>query len=175
MSGRAAVRTAIATYLEAASVPYLGSVFPARPVIIEEQDYVQTMQGTAITQSDHGSSCVAVVNITSDKRQRRADVGRGAVNDTWIHMIALELFFASTSGEAVAAQEDYDAVVDALVVAIRANANPGGAATVWSAGEFAYGVDHTQEEPYTSEDGMTVLINGVIRFEAWEYVAGTGV
>ncbi len=36
-------------------------------------------------------------------------------------------------------------------------------------------VEHEQTQPYTSADGMTVLINGTIRFEAWEWLAGTNV
>lgn len=173
--GRAAVRTAVADYISGLGVSYLGTVFPARPVIADETAYMQTMSGTAIAQSAHGSTCIAVVNIPSDRRQRVADVGRGAVNDTDIHEIALELFFASTGGDAQGAQEDYDTVVDGLVVGIRANATPGGASVVWSAGEFEYGVQHAQEQPTTSEDGLTVVIWGVIRFEAWEFLAGTGV
>lgn len=173
--GRAAVRTAIQSYIQGLGVNYLGTVHPARPTILQEADYEQTMAGKATAASDNGSACVAVVNIPSDLRQRRADTGRGAVNDSNIHQIALELFFASTGGDAVAAQEDYDSIVDALFIGIRANATPGGASVVWSAGEFQAGVAHNQTEPYTSDDGLTILINGVIRFEAWEWIKGTGV
>lgn len=173
--GRAQVRTAVQGYLQGLGVPYLGTVYPARPTILQETDYEQTMSGVAVASSSNGSACVAVVNIPSDLRQRRADTGRGAVTDTNIHQIALELFFASTGGDAVSAQEDYDSVVDGLTVGIRANATPGGSAVVWSAGEYKAGVAHDQTQPYSSDDGLTVLINGVIRFEAWEWVAGVDV
>jgi hypothetical protein len=169
--GRAAVRAALQSYLQDAGIPYLGTVFAARPVIIEEQDYNETLSGMAVAQSPSGSSCVAVVNLPHDKRERRADTGRGAVNDTDIHDIVLELFFASSSGDAIAAQQDYDEVVDALIVAIRANATPGGSAVIWSEGEYAFGVVHDQEEPYSTADGLSILINGVLRMQAWEWIA----
>ena len=46
-------------------------------------------------------------------------------------------------------------------------------ATVWSAGEYTYGVKHQQMLAYLSEEGTAVLINGVIRFEAWEQDVGS--
>lgn len=179
--GRAAVRKAVATALTTAKITYVGTVYPARPVILEEQDYIQTMNGEAVALSAAGSSAVLVVNIPTDKRQRRADTGRGAVQDTDIHDVAIEIFFASTPSSSlaqdagVAAQQDYDAIVDSLTVYIRNNPTLGTPTTVWSAGEYAAGVAHTQTEPYTSADGLTVLINGTVRAEVWEWVSGTGV
>lgn len=173
--GRLQVRLAVQAAIQGAGVPYLGTVYPARPTIVSEYDYIQTMSGQAVAASDNGSACVAVVNIPSDRRVRQADVGRGAVQDLDIHQIALELFFASTGAKAVAAQEDYDSIVDAITVFVRNNATLGDPTVVWSAGEFTAGVAHEQGEPYTSEDGLTILINGVIRFEADEWLAGQGV
>lgn len=180
--GRAAIRTAVATALTGAAITYVGTVYPARPVIANEQDYVQTMSGQAIALSPAGSSAIVVVNLPGpDKRMRRADTGRGAVNDTNIHPVALEIFFASTPSSSltqdagIAAQQDYDAVVDSLVTYIRNHPTLTAPATVWSAGEYTAGVTHTQIQPYTSADGLTILIDGVVRFEAWEWVVGTGV
>ncbi len=174
--GRAAVRSAIQSCLQGAQIPYLGTVWPARPVITDEDSYTQTMSGQAIAESPSGSACIAVVNLPSDRRVRRADVGRGAVDDTNVHDVALELFFASSGGNAapqgIEAQQDYDSIVDALTVAIRANPTPEG---IWSVGEFTAGVTHEQSTPFQSEDGMTVLIAGLLRFEAWEWVSGVGV
>jgi hypothetical protein len=177
--GRLAVRTAVANALTAADITYVGTVYPARPVILEEQDYVQTMSGEAIALSPDGSSAVLVVNLPGmDKRERRAFVGRPAVNDTNIIPVAVEIFFASTPGYAltqaagISAQEDYDAIVDALVVYIRHNPVMSAPTVVWSAGEYTAGVTHAQEQPYTSTDGLTVLINGTVRFEAWQWISG---
>lgn len=174
--GRVAVRQAVTETITAAAIDYVGTVFPARPVIAEEQDYSQTLSGMAVEQSAYGSSCLVVVNMPGrDKRMRRTLTGRGHVDDTNIHPIVLELFFASTSGEGIPAQQDYDSIVDALFVTIRNNPVMSAPDTVWSAGEYTAGVTHDQEQPYSSDDGLTILINGVIRFEAWEWIAGTNV
>lgn len=170
--GRLAVRQAVQSALQSAGLTYVGTVFPARPVIATETDYVQTMTGQAIEESSNGSACILVVNIPSDRRTRYGDVGRATVADWNIHTIAVELFFASPAGDGVAAQEDYDAVVDSLVTYVRSDPTLTAPATIWSAGEYTYGVQHDQEQPFTSEDGLTVLINGVVRFEAWEQDVG---
>jgi len=125
------------------------------------------MSGMAIETSDAGSCCMIVVNMPRDKRRRIAVQGRGSVDDMNKHSIVLELFFACTSGKGLSAQDDYDSIVDALFIAIRANPTPGGSAVVWSAGEFDAGVAHDQSQPYTDDDGLTILINGGIKYEAW--------
>ena len=168
---RLAVREAIASFLAEAGVEYVGIVYEARPEIINEQDYEANRMGEAVS-SASGSSAVLVVNLPSDNRKRRADTGRGAVNDSRIYKAAVEIFFASTAGNAVKAQEDYDVIVDGIVNGIRADATLGAPGTVWSAGEYDDGVDHVQGEPYTDADGMTVFIPGVVHFEAWEWIAG---
>lgn len=173
--GRAAVRTAIQKFIQTAGITYVGTVYAARPTISQEQDYAQTMNGKAVPGSANGSNCVIVVNITDDIRTRVADQGRGAVNDTDVHDVALELWFASTGGTAIKAQQDYDSIVDGLVKTIRDNALLGTSTAIWSAGEFKFGVRHSQGEAYSTEDGLVVSIDGVIRFEAWGYEAGTGV
>lgn len=168
--GRAAVREAVAEFFSETGLPYVGLVHKARPEIITEVDYERNRMGEAV-QSENGSSAVLVVGIPSDVRRRRADTGRGAVNDAWIHDVAVEVFFASSSGNGVKAQEDYDAVVDGIVEAVRSNATMNSTA-VWSAGEYEQGVEHQQAEPYTDADGMTVFIFGAVKFQAWEWVAG---
>lgn len=173
--GRVAVRNAIQAQIQGLGIPYLGSVYAARPVILEEQAYVQTMSGLAVPSSANGSSCVVVVNMPNDHRERIADTGRGTVQDTDIHKVVLELFFASVGGDGVSAQLDYDSIIDALIIAIRANPTPGGASVVWSAGEFASGVDHEQGQPLSSADGLTIFIVGTIRYDAYEWLAGSGV
>jgi hypothetical protein len=168
--GRVAVRSAVAAYLTNAALPFVGTVYPARPVVLSESAYEQTMIGEAVALTQGGSSAVLVVNIPSDERSRRADTGRGAVNDTRIHQVALELWFASMAGDGIRAQSDYDGIVDAIVVLIRADATMGG--LVWSAGEYTAGIHHEHAAPYTDADGTVVQIPGVIRFEVWEWAAG---
>lgn len=169
--GRQAVRTSVAEYFANANLRFVGTVFPARPEITNEQDYETNRLKEAVP-SENGSSAVLVVNIPTDDRQRKADTGRGAVNDTWIHKIAMEVFFASTGGAAVKAQEDYDAIVDSMADLVRANAVLGAPGTVWSAGEYEHGIQHKQGAPFTDEDGMTIFISGEVAFEAWEWLSG---
>lgn len=174
--GRAEVRAGVVTTLEnavtAGTLPYVGTIFPARPTIATESAYVQTMQGQAIQESANGSACVVVVNILWDTRNRYANVGRAYVADWAKHRVELELFFASMAGDGVAAQEDYDAIYDALEKIIRANPTMSAPASVWSAGEYRYGVQHQQSTPYNPEESTAVLIDGVVRFEAWEDAIG---
>lgn len=172
--GRVAIRSAVQALIQGAGIDYVGTVYPARPTILQEADYEQTMSGQATAESANGSACVIVVNLPADERLRRADTGRSFVNDTNIHDVTLELWFASTGGDAVAAQQDYDAIVDALFILVRENPTPGGSTVVWSAGEYEP-IVHKQGEPYTSEDGLTVLINSTFSFKAWAWDAGQGV
>jgi hypothetical protein len=168
---RLAMRQAIAAFISEADLEYVGQVYAARPEVIPEQAY-ETNRLAEAAASEAGSSAVLVVNLTADNRQRRADTGRGAVNDSRIYKVVIELFFACTSGEAVKAQEDYDVIVDGIVNLIRENATLGAPGTVWSAGEYTAGVDHQQGEPYTDADGMVVFIPGHVSFESWEWIAG---
>ena len=177
--GRLDVRRAITTAITAANLPYVGTVYPARPVILDEQDYAQTLSGEAIATTAGGSSAVLVVNMPDDARTRYADVGRGAVADFDIHVIGLEIFFASNPASAttqvpagIQAQYDYDTIVDELVEFIRENPTMSAPDAVWSAGEYRYGVKHSQEQPYTSEDGLFILISGLVKFEAWDQIIG---
>jgi hypothetical protein len=165
------MREAITAFLQEANIEYVGIVYPARPEIINEQDYESNRLAEAVA-SENGSSAVLVVNLPSDVRQRKADTGRGAVNDQITYKAVLEVFFACTSGEATKAQEDYDQTVDAIVTAIRENATLGAPGTVWSAGEYEQGVAHDQSLPRTDADGMTILIPGVVRFDSMSWVSG---
>lgn len=176
--GRYEARVAIQQAIQGANIPFVGTVFPARPTIVQEEDYDQTIFGQYVQPSVNGSTAVIIVNMPgNDKRMRRADVGRGAVNDTWIMPVILEIFFASTGGDATQAQMDYDQIVDALVIFIRNNAtmNVDNGAVVWSAGEFTYGVQHQMSEPLTDDDGLTVFIVGGVKYECWQWLAGQGV
>lgn len=169
--GRQAVRTAVAEYFANANLEFVGKVYSARPEIATELDYETNRLNEAVP-SVNGSSTILVVNIPTDARTRRADTGRGAVNDTNIHKIEMELFFASTGGAAVAAQEDYDAIVDDMFDLIRANAVLGAPGTIWSAGEYEHGITHQQSAPFTDADGLVVFISGAVSFEAWEFISG---
>lgn len=171
MSGRLAMREAIQAFLEGLGLENVGTVYAARPEILPEQAYEANRMGEAV-ESAAGSSAVLVVNLPEDTRRRRADTGRGAVNDSRLYKAAVEVWFASTGGEAVQAQKDYDGIIDGIVDGIRSDATLGNPDVVWSAGEYDDGVEHVQGQPYTDADGLTVFIAGVVRFEAWSWLAG---
>jgi hypothetical protein len=168
---RLSTREAIANFLSEADLEFVGKVYPARPEVVNEQDYESNRLAEAVP-SEAGSSAVLVVNLVSDNRQRRADTGRGAVNDSRVYKAVIEIFFACTSGEALSAQRDYDVVVDGIVNLIRENATLGAPNVIWSAGEYSAGVDHQQGEPYSDSDGLVVFIPGHVSFESWEWIAG---
>jgi hypothetical protein len=84
----------------------------------------------------------------------------------------MEVFFASVGGDAIAAQEDYDAIVDQMITLIRADATLKAPASIWSAGEYEVGVEHQQSEPFTDSDGLTIFISGAVSFDAWQWIAG---
>lgn len=170
-SNRKAMRAAVANYLANGKLPFVGTVYEARPEVVSESDY-ETNRFNEIVQSETGSGTVLVVNITDDKRKRVADTGRGAVQDSHIYKVAVELWFANVSGEGIPAQLDYDDVSSAIINLIRADATLNAQGVVWSAGEYETGIEHVQFEPHTNEDGTTILIAGNIRFDAWQWIAG---
>jgi hypothetical protein len=177
---RVAIQTAIENAVLAGTIPLVGTVYPSRAYVFE-QDYEKNA-ALAYTSSINGSGCVIVVNLPGpDKRTRLTLVGRGAVDDMNVHPVVLELFFASkggglTSGDPmVNAQKDYDSVVDGLVPYIRNNPTMSAPGVVWSAGEYKAGVVHSQSSPFTDAEGLTTFIVGTVRFESYEQIIGTGV
>ena len=172
--GQGAVRQAVTQAFTDAQFPLVGSVYPARGYI-SEQDYEMNAAGFYV-ENDFGSGCVLVVNLPGpDRRNLFTLTGRTSVNDFNIHPVVVELFFANRAGDPVQAQIDFDSVVDAIVPYVRNNPTLSAPEVVWSAGEYEAGVTTQQSTPFTSADGTTVFINGVIRFEAWEQIIGTGV
>ena len=172
--GQGAVRQAIQQAVQDAQLELVGTVFAGR-AYIDETDY-ETNAASFYSQNSYGSGCVIVINLPGpDRRTRLTLTGRQSVNDFNVHPAVLELFFASRSGDPLQAQHDYDVVVDGLVPFIRNNPTMSAPEVVWSAGEYQAGVVHNQSSPFTSPDGLTVFINGVVRFEAWEQIIGVGV
>lgn len=170
--GQASVRAAVTNTIQGANIPLVGLVYPSRPIVLDEDSF-EMNAADVVTLSPGGSGCVVVVNLVGpDKRYRIADTGRNAQYDILVHPIVLELFFASTGGDAIVAQNDYDTIVDALVEEIRTSPTMSAPATVWSAGEYSAGVTHIPSAPFTAADGLTVNIKGQVNFEAWEQIVG---
>jgi hypothetical protein len=174
--GRVQVREIIQAQIAALDIPNVGFVYAARPIILSETDYTQQMNATALTYAGTGFGCVIVVNLPDDRRTRIALTGLGSVNDFQKHKLALEIWFASVGGDGVAAQYAYDAIVDALIVAIRANQVPGPSGVIWmGGGEVGTGIDHAMGQPYSPDDGLSVFIQGAIRYDVWEQLVGVDV
>ena len=172
--GRAAVRQVVTDFFTNANIPFVGTVYAARPYIITEEDYDLQMSNALLASADSpgSSSAVLVVNMPNSGRVREAMTGRGFVNDFVTHNVTLELFFANTAGDALQAQTDHDAICDAITIAVRADPLLSNGAVVFSAGEFRSGVHIEQHEPFTGEDGSTVFIPSRAYFDVMEYVIG---
>src|SRR6185437_3307052 len=168
---RLTVRNAIANYLNAAEINYVGAVKPTRDYV-DGSDYDEhNLNGViSLISSPSGSGCVLIVNLTDDRRQREALTGRGQVNDTNRHSAAVEMFFANTSGSVPNAQTDYDSIVDGIFNAIRYDPTMGG--VLWSSGEYAPWIEHSQSAPYTDSSGTLVFVTGLVVFEAAEWISG---
>jgi hypothetical protein len=177
---RLAVREAIASYLNAAEINYVGAVFPARPIILDESAYEERMLNGALSYvaSDQGSGCALVVNITEDHRERMADTGYSYVNDMNKRSISVELWFACLGDpeNGAGSQEDYDSIVDGVFIAVRADPTLGTAnqppASIWGAAVYPPYISHEQAAPYTTDEGLTVFIKGVVKFDAWSQDVG---
>jgi hypothetical protein len=171
---RVSARQGITNYFTGAAVQFVGSIYSGRPVIMPAKAYTETLLGQAVAATSAGSSAVLVVNLPRTRRRRRADTGRGQVQDTEIHEVAVEIFFAALGkNNGLQAQADFDTIADSLLTLVREDATFGG--TLWSAGEYDAGIDLAQGEPYTSPDGLRIFIVATLRFEAWDWIAGSGV
>jgi hypothetical protein len=168
--GRVAIRAAAQAYLTAANIPFVGTVYRARPTLVDESNYENTMLNQATNPNQ--SSAVLVINLPEDQRERRSFSGRAFVDDSNIHDIVVEVFFASRTGDALAAQDDADTLLDALAIAVRADPTLGNPNIVWSAGEYQKGVHTSVHAAFVGPDGLTNFIIATVRFDAWEWLAG---
>jgi hypothetical protein len=107
-----------------------------------------------------------------------ADTGFSHVNDMNKRSISVELWFACLGDpeNGAGAQGDYDNIVDGIFIAIRADPTLGTAnqppASIWQAATYPPYISHEQGAPYTLDEGLTVFIKGVARFEAWTQDVG---
>jgi hypothetical protein len=176
--GRASIRQAAFNYFTNAGIPFVGTVFPSRPIIVTEDDY-DTQMAEGLIPYVTSVNGVIIINISESARKRNTLTGYGGfVDDFTIHQMELELFFANTAGNAESCQTDHDATTDAIVIAIRADptlgtaGNPG---AIFGAGVFSVPVTVHQGAPFWGSDGTTVFIPSIVRFEAWENPVGIGV
>lgn len=182
---RASMRASAYNYLnnavEAGNIPYIGTVFDCRPLIVTEDDYeIQLANGLiSYVSSPDGSNGVIIINMPETARKRRTLTGYGGfVDDTAIHPMEVEFFMGNAAGDPVALQHDHDATSDAIVIAIRADPTLGTAGNpqaIFGAGVFETPVTVHAGPAFQLPDGPTVFIPAVVRFEAWEWISGQGV
>jgi hypothetical protein len=182
---RASMRAAAYNYINngvtAGNIPYIGTVFPSRPLIVTEDDYETQLANGLISYvtSPDGSAGVVIVNMPETNRKRRTLTGYGgSVDDTAIHPMELEVFMGNAAGDVLALQADHDSTVDAIVIAIRADPTLGTAGNpeaIFGAGVFDQPVTVHAGPAFQLPDGPTVFIPAVVRFEAWEWISGQGV
>jgi len=169
--GRAATRQAITSYIESLNLPFVGTVYPSRPMIVPEDAYDVSMAGQVVT-SPNGSSAIVVVHLPEDKRSRDPLTGYGFVEDKDVHAVILETWMGNVSGNAITAQADHDLFIDSLVMGLRGDPNLGNPQVIWAAGEFEKGVQVSQGEPYQQPDGTAMIFPCHIHFDAWEWLSG---
>ncbi len=174
------IRQALVTFLNSLSLPYLGTIYPSR-TLVNENEYAQNASGAYVT-SSNGSNAVMVIDLYgSNNRQLISLSGRNAVFDMATYTVELEVFFSNTTGNSAQnnlnIQADYDTFIDTLIPAIRNNPTLNAAATynIWSSAEFDEGVKWAQSPPYLGSDGTTIFINGLITFDVKQQISGTGV
>lgn len=135
---RASVRTAIAAYFggtlvpgtagtyRGGTIPALGTLYLAKPKRFPATDF------TAGQASGAQSGAMAVVLLPRQRETRRT-FGRGVGIKRVAYDASLDVYHLSTARDAIAAQNDFDALLEAVETRLRADPTLGGA--VFSAGE----------------------------------------
>jgi len=162
--GVASVRAQIAAYFAPPNVAGLSTVYRSRPKRIDPNDFDLSVGG--------GSGAVLVIHIPRGHETRLTMGPTNAAQKYDVHNIAMELLFQSVKVDTMAAQDDHDALIDALKVRFRADRTLGSTngAPIWQAGQDPAGIDVELAEPELGKQNF--ILNGVIRFEAWEIVVG---
>ncbi len=160
--GRASVRATIAAYFAPGNVAGLSTTYRARPKEIPAQAFKLSVGS--------GSGAVLVIHMPNDDEKRIAMGGATSGGKFDVHDVAMEILFASTKPDALAAQDDHDALIDAFMARFHADRTFGSTngVPIFQAGEGPAGIRIELTEPVLSKQSF--ILNGVIRFEAEEWV-----
>jgi hypothetical protein len=167
--GQAVARAAIAAWFSPSQIPGLATTFRSAPTIIPASAYTLA--------SGAGSGSVLIVHLPSAHEVRVAMGGPTSGEKFAKYDLALEVKFRSVKTDAMAAQDDQDALIDAIYARWRQDRTfgtspkkyTGSNATIWQAGEGAAGIEYQQSQAVL--DGTTIIIDAVIKGEAWLYIA----
>lgn len=138
---RATVRAAITTYLQSAAqtVPglsVLGAVFAHPPKWTDEQNFFAT------SWSGQNAGAAVYVYLEEQSEERIRLIGSALGGKQRTYKVKLLCFFRAV-GKAEDADAGNDSFLDALVLAIQENRQPGGSSVVfqWGEGDTVGGVD----------------------------------
>ena len=162
--GRATVRAQIASYFAPANVAGLSTTYRSGPKEIPAQAFDLSANG--------GSGAVLVIHMARDKETALTMGPENAAQKFDVHDIAMELLFQSVKVDPMVAMDDHDALIDALMVHFRADRTLGSTngVPIWQAGRDTEGIDIELAEPKLGK--QNTIVNGVIRFKAFEIVTG---
>jgi hypothetical protein len=167
--GQAAARAAIAAWFAPSQIPGLATTYPSTPTIIPASAYTLA--------SGAGSGSVLVVHLPAAQEVRIAMGGPTSGEKFNKYTVVLEVKFRSVKSDAMAAQADQDALIDAIYARWRQDRTfgtspkkyTGSNATIWQAGEGAAGIKMQQVQAIL--DDNTVIIGASITGELWLYIA----
>jgi hypothetical protein len=158
---RATVRRAVSVYFEPPTVPGLNKVFTSMPKRIEGTWFRYGQPAGTY------SGAVAIVNIESEQEQRIAIGGEHSGWKRVSYTVALDLYQHSIQRLAEDAMTDFDALVDNVKAALRAERRLEDYPVIFEAGEKF--LDGEYGEPKVLADGSTEIW-GTVRFEVSEVI-----
>lgn len=152
---RQGVRQAVAAYVNPNSVPGLATMYTAFPRDMLGENFTNTLIPGTMT----GCSAFPFISTSHDQR-----IGFGLKKEQY--EVTIQFAFASQQPEGTDAQDDVDAILDAVVTLIRADPTLGteGSTTgpIFQAGEGdqlgAADIVVRQELPVVVPDGGTIVI-----------------
>jgi len=160
LTGRAAVRSTLATFIKPPSVDGLNQVFTAFPKRIDFQ--INSLPSQL-------SRCVAVIHIESETENRLAIGGATSGIKKVDYSVAIQLFHHSQQRNSEDAMADFDYVVDNLKAKLRSDhqfGDPSGT-LVWQGSEPVLNVAYG--EPI-SNDGTSTEIWASVRFDVTQMI-----
>lgn len=159
---RQLVRHAAADWLNAANIPGLDHVYPAKPLEMLWGEY-------ASGNSEH--MCQAYVHVPRRPERRLAGggptppQGQKEINSS----VILTVWFRSTDPDWLAAADEFDGITEAIIQQLRYGRTLGRPDDISSAGEFEAGIGQQNDEPF-ADDGGVMFASCVITFQVTEVI-----
>lgn len=150
---RKSTRHMVATYLSAANIPGVGTVYPSPPKISRSQDALANVPaGTP-------SGSVIYVEVLESREVRVGVGGPTAGKKQVTHALRLHLLFRSSQARAQDAMDDHDDQVEAILHLLRSDRTLGSTtsspAPIFQNGEGTSGITVATGMPKESGSGTT--------------------